>query len=83
MIDNTHTAEVLIDCNLTNWNIKIEDIEKKISKKTKAIIITHIYSFPNEMDKILKICKKHNLFVIEDAAEVLGVKYKNLNIIMI
>ena len=68
---------VLIDCNLRDWNIKIEDIEKNISKKTKAIIITHIYSFPNEMDKILKICKKYNLLVIEDAAEVLGASYKN------
>jgi perosamine synthetase len=68
---------ILIDCNLKNWNINIEDIEKNISKKTKAIIITHIYSFPNEMDKILKICKKYNLFVIEDAAEVLGISYKN------
>tara|TARA_B100001123_G_C15169105_1_gene970638 strand:+ start:131 stop:1270 length:1140 start_codon:yes stop_codon:yes gene_type:complete len=65
-----------IDCNLNDWNIKIEDIEKNISKKTKAIIITHIYSFPNDMDKILKICKKHNLIIIEDAAEVLGIKYK-------
>jgi len=68
---------VLIDCNQENWNIKIEDIEKNISKKTKAIIITHIYSFPNEMEKILKICKKYKLFVIEDAAEVLGISYKN------
>lgn len=68
---------VLIDCNLKDWNIKIENIEKNISKKTKAIIITHIYSFPNEMDKILKICKKYNLFIIEDAAEVLGISYKN------
>ena len=66
-----------IDCNLDDWNIKIEDIEKKITKKTKAIIITHIYSFPNDMDKILKICKKHNIFIIEDAAEVLGLSYKN------
>ena len=68
---------VLIDCDLENWNIKIEDIEKKITKKTKAIIITHIYSFPNDMNKILKICKKYNIFVIEDAAEVLGLSYKN------
>ena len=68
---------VLIDCNLKDWNIKIEDIEKNISKKTKAIIITHIYSFPNEMHKILKICKKYNLLIIEDAAEVLGIKTKN------
>ena len=45
---------VLIDCNLKDWNIKIEDVEKNISKKTKAIIITHIYSFPNEMTKNFK-----------------------------
>tara|TARA_Y100000741_G_scaffold55282_1_gene38181 strand:+ start:418 stop:1554 length:1137 start_codon:yes stop_codon:yes gene_type:complete len=68
---------VLLDCNIHNWNIKIEDIEKKITKKTKAIIVTHIYSFPNEMDKIIKICKKHKIFIIEDAAEVLGLNYKN------
>ena len=68
---------VLIDCNLENWNVNIDEIEKKITKKTKAIIITHIYSFPNKMEKILKICKKYNIFIIEDAAEVLGLKYKN------
>ena len=68
---------VLIDCDLENWNVKIEDIEKKITKKTKAIIVTHIYSFPNDMNKILKICKKHNILIIEDAAEVLGLSYKN------
>ena len=68
---------ILIDCNLKDWNIKIEDIEKKISKKTRAIIVTHIYSFPNKMDKIIKICNKYNLYIIEDAAEVLGSQYKN------
>ena len=68
---------ILIDCNLKDWNIKIEDIEKKISKKTRAIIVTHIYSFPNKMDKIIKICNKYNLYIIEDAAEVLGSRYKN------
>ena len=69
---------VLVDCNLDNWNININDIQKKITKKTKAIIVTHIYSFPNEMDKIIKICKKNNILIIEDAAEVLGLKYKNI-----
>ena len=68
---------VLIDCNLKNWNIDINQLENKINKKTKAIIITHIYSFANDMDKILKICRKNNIFVIEDAAEVIGLKYKN------
>ena len=67
---------ILIDCDLNDWNIKVEEIEKKISKKTKAIIVTHIYSFPNKMDEIIKICNKHNLYIIEDAAEVLGSHYK-------
>jgi perosamine synthetase len=68
---------VLIDCDLKTWNINIDEIEKKISKRTKAIIVTHIYSFSNDMDKILKICKKYKIKLIEDAAEVLGLKYKN------
>jgi len=67
---------VLLDCNLEHWNINIEDIEKKINKKTKAIIITHIYFFTNNMDKILKICKKKKILVIEDDAEVIGLNYK-------
>ena len=62
---------------MTTWNIKLDDLEKKITKKTKAIIITHIYSFSNDMDKIIKICKKNKIFLIEDAAEVIGLKYKN------
>ena len=57
--------------------MKIEDIEKKITKKTKAIIATHIYSFPLDMDRLIKICKKNKIFLIEDAAEVIGQKYKN------
>ena len=68
---------ILVDCNLKNWNMKIEDIEKKITKKTKAIIATHIYSFPLDMDRLIKICKKNKIFLIEDAAEVIGQKYKN------
>ena len=68
---------VLVDCNLENWNIDINQLKNKINKKTKAIIVTHIYSFANDMDKILKICRKNSIFVIEDAAEVIGLKYKN------
>ena len=68
---------VLIDCDLNTWNIKTNDVEKKITKKTKAIIVTHIYSFANDMDEISRICKKNKIYLIEDAAEVLGLKYKN------
>ena len=67
---------ILVDVNLDTWNIKIEDIEKKITNKTKCLMIPHIYGLANDMDRILKIAKKYKLYVIEDAAEVLGLKYK-------
>ena len=67
---------VLIDVDLRTWNIKVEDIEKRINKNTKCIMLPHIYGLSNDMDKILKIVKKHKLYLIEDAAEVFGLKYK-------
>tara|TARA_Y100000816_G_scaffold292387_1_gene287385 strand:+ start:1381 stop:2520 length:1140 start_codon:yes stop_codon:yes gene_type:complete len=67
---------ILIDCNMENWNIDINQLKRKISSKTKAIIITHIYSFSNDMKKILDICKGKKLYIIEDAAEVIGLRYK-------
>jgi len=68
---------VLVDCDLDTWNMNIDETLKKITKKTKAIIITHIYGLPVDLDKILKIAKKKNIKIIEDAAEVIGLKYKN------
>lgn len=74
----TGAKPVLIDSQSKNdWNININGIERIITKKTKAIIPVHIYGYVCKMDKILKIAKKHNLFVIEDAAESMGSTYKN------
>ena len=72
-----NATPVLVDCNHFNWNMNIEQIKKKITKKTKVIIATHIYNYPLEMDKIIRICKKKNIKIIEDAAEVIGLKYNN------
>ncbi len=68
---------IFLDCKLDDWNIDINELQKKISKKTKAIIVTHIYSFSNKMEQIIKICKKNRIKIVEDAAEVVGLKYKN------
>lgn len=76
VIKNNHKP-ILIDADIKNWNMKIDDIEKKITKKTKCLIATHIYGYPLHMEKIINICRKYNLFLIEDAAEMLGHKYKN------
>ncbi len=68
---------VLVDCNLYTWNVAPEDILKKITKRTSAIILTHIYGLPVNLSKILKIAKKKKIKIIEDSAEVIGLKYKD------
>ena len=66
---------ILVDADLTTWNMNPDQVIKKITKKTKAIIITHIYGFPVDMKKILSICKKKNIKIVEDAAEMIGQTY--------
>lgn len=67
---------VFVDCDRNTWNMKSEDIEAKITSKTKAIMIVHIYGLPVEVDKVLEIARKYNLKIIEDAAEMHGQLYK-------
>ena len=69
---------VLVDSDPTTWNINIDEIKKKITSRTKAIMIPHIYGFPADMEKIIDICKKKKIYLIEDAAEMIGQKYKNI-----
>jgi perosamine synthetase len=66
-----------IDIDEKTYNIDPNLIEQKITPKTKAIMVVHLYGHPVDMDPILNIAKKHNLYVIEDAAEAHGAKYKN------
>jgi len=68
---------ILVDSDIKNWNMNVNEVIKKISKKTKAIIVTHIYGFPVDMQKIIKVATARNIKIIEDAAEMIGQKYKN------
>ncbi len=68
---------VFVDSESETWNINPDKIEEKITKRTRGIIVVHLYGHPVNMDPIMKIAKKHKLFVIEDAAEAHGAKYKN------
>lgn len=67
---------VAVDCNSDDWNMNVSLIEEKITPKTKAIMMVHIYGLPSDVDAILAIAKKYNLKVIEDAAEAHGLTYK-------
>lgn len=71
---------VFVDVNKNTFCIDEYLIEKCITKKTKAIIVVHLYGHPAEMIKINKLCKKHNLILIEDCAEALGSKYKKKHV---
>lgn len=68
---------IMVEPRIETFNINPDKIEEKITKKTKAIIPVHLYGQACEMDKIMEIAKKHNLFVIEDCAQAHGATFKN------
>ena len=69
---------VFVDINETTLNIDANEIEKAITRKTKAIIVVHYAGIAADMHKILKICKKYKLLLIEDAAQAYGSFYRDL-----
>ena len=66
-----------VDIDLDSLNINLNDLKKKISKKTKAILIVHVLGNCVDMSELMRVVKKHNLILIEDTCESLGTKYKN------
>lgn len=67
---------VFVDIDPYTYNIDVDRIEEKINSNTKAILPVHIFGNPAEIDKIMEIAKKHNLYVIEDACQAVGARYK-------
>jgi len=66
---------VFVDVDPLSWNISIEDIEKKITPKTKAIIAVHLYGNCCDISRLVKVARKHKLFLVEDATESLGSRF--------
>lgn len=66
----------LVDAEPETWNMDVNKIEDKIIDRTKVIIPVHIYGHPCDMDPIMKLAKKYDLYVVEDAAESHGAEYK-------
>ena len=74
---NAGCRPVFADIDLNSRNIDPKSIVNNITKKTVAIIVVHFAGLPCDMEKIIKICRKYNLKLIEDSAETLGAKYKD------
>ena len=68
-------SPVLVDVNQDTFNIDIESIERNITSKTKAIVPVHLFGQCADMERIMAIAKKHNLYVIEDTAQAIGADY--------
>lgn len=66
---------VLVDCAADHWNMDVEQVAAKITSKTKAILVVHIYGVPVDMKPIMALAKKHKLWVVEDVAEAPGAEY--------
>lgn len=67
---------VLVDSNPGSWQMDVDQIEGRITSRTRAILVVHIYGHPADMDPVMALAEKHGLTVIEDAAEVHGAEYK-------
>jgi dTDP-4-amino-4,6-dideoxygalactose transaminase len=77
VVSRLNAIPIFVDSDPVTYNIDTKSIENKITSKTKAIIPVHLYGQSAEMDEIITIAKKHNLKVIEDGAQAIGVQYKH------
>ena len=68
---------VLVDSDPATWNMAVDQISDKITPNTKAIMAVHIYGLPVDMNPLIELCQKHGLLLIEDAAEAIGLEYRN------
>jgi dTDP-4-amino-4,6-dideoxygalactose transaminase len=75
-ISYVNAKPVYVDVDDATFNLNPELVERAITKRTKAIMPVHLYGHPADLDPLLKICRKHNLPLIEDACQAHGAKYK-------
>jgi perosamine synthetase len=76
----TGATPVFVDSLQDSWQIDPSDVERKITANTKAIMAVHLYGHPCEIDSLVAICKKNNIFLIEDCAEAIGTLYKGKHV---
>jgi perosamine synthetase len=78
-VEFTGATPIFVDAEIRTGNINIDQIEEAITPRTKALSLVHFLGMPVDMDRINKIAKKHDLFVVEDSALAFGAKYKGVH----
>lgn len=66
---------IFVDCDEKTFNIDTEDLERKIAPESRVVMVQHTFGLPADLDRILEICQKNNLILIEDCAHSLGAEY--------
>jgi dTDP-4-amino-4,6-dideoxygalactose transaminase len=79
-VSHAGATPVFVDCDKDTWQLDVEKIEQLITPKTKAIIGVHLYGQPFDVESVKLLCQKYNLFLIEDAAQAQGARYKSVNV---
>lgn len=80
MIALTGATPVLVDSAASTWQMDPEDVRRKVTTRTRAILAVHLYGQSCEMDELLKICEEKRLWLVEDCAEAFGTAYKGRNV---
>ncbi len=76
----TGATPIFVDSLESTWQIDPEDVKRKLTSKTKAVMAVHLYGLSCDMDPILDICTKHGLYLVEDCAEAFGSRYKGQHV---
>lgn len=71
---------IFVDSLEHTWQMDPEDVRRKITPRTKAVMVVHLYGLPCDMDPLVSICKEHQLYLVEDCAEAFGTYYKNQHV---
>jgi len=79
-ISHAGATPVFVDSLHSTWQLDPADVRKKITDKTRAIMAVHLYGHPCEMDELVRICREHDLLLIEDCAEAFGTYYNNQHV---
>ena len=72
----TGATPVFVDSRRDTWQMDSADVQRKITSRTKALMVVHLYGHPCELEALKEIARKRELFVVEDCAEALGARYK-------
>ena len=77
-VSYTGATPVFVDCTFDTWEIDAAKIEERITQKTKAIVGVHLYGQPFDVEAVAAICRKYNIYLLEDAAQAQGARYKGV-----